>query len=186
MSDTEEKGYDTRQFFENSLDMLCIAGFDGYFKRVNPAWERTLGHSSQSLIDQPYVSFVHPEDVEATIKEAEKLGIGGDTICFENRYKCKDGSYKWLMWRATPDMDRELIYAAARDITDRKLAEEDETFSGIVEAVRGEIVSTVSGSSARRNSSAWSENTTPKPQVASAGFCSNSSMTAFGCRRFQR
>lgn len=125
MSDTEEKGYDTRQFFENSLDMLCIAGFDGYFKRVNPAWERTLGHSSQSLIDQPYVSFVHPEDVEATIKEAEKLGVGGNTICFENRYKCKDGSYKWLMWRATPDMDRELIYAAARDITDRKLAEEE-------------------------------------------------------------
>jgi PAS domain S-box-containing protein len=121
----EDKGYDTRQFFENSLDMLCIAGFDGYFKRINRAWSRTLGHSAESLMAVPYLSFVHPEDVGPTLKEAEKLGTGGDTICFENRYRCSDGYYKWLLWRATPDLKRQIIYASAQDITDRRSAEDE-------------------------------------------------------------
>jgi PAS domain S-box-containing protein len=111
------------RFFTQSIDMLCIAGFDGHFKRLNPAWEKTVGYSTQDLIASPYVDFIHPDDRERTIREAEKLVAGGDTVSFENRYRCKDGSYKWLLWTSTPFPARQLIYGCARDITDRKQAE---------------------------------------------------------------
>jgi PAS domain S-box-containing protein len=112
------------RFFEVSLDMLCIAGKDGYFKRINAAWERTLGHSVAELLAEPYLSFVHPDDRQATIDEAQKISEGEDTIWFENRYRCSDGSYRWLFWRATAPLDSPYIYAAARDITDHKAASE--------------------------------------------------------------
>jgi PAS domain S-box-containing protein len=112
------------RFFELSLDMLCIAGTDGYFKRINAAWEKTLGHSMAHLLTEPYLSFVHPEDREATMTEAQKIGAGTDTIWFENRYRCADGSYKWLLWRATSPPGSQMIYAAARDITEHKAADE--------------------------------------------------------------
>src|SRR5260370_37809438 len=103
--------------------MLCIAGADGYFKRLNPAWQKILGHSTQELIARPYLDFVHPDDRQRTIQEAEKLGRGVDTGSVENRYRCKDGSYKWLSWRATPFAEQGLIYALARDITQLKRTE---------------------------------------------------------------
>lgn len=112
------------RFFNLSLDMLCIAGLDGYFKQLNPAWEKVLGFSVEELTARPYVDFVHHEDVEKTAREAAGLSRAGTTVDFENRYRTKDGSYRWLSWRATGVPDEGLIYAVARDVHDRKLVEE--------------------------------------------------------------
>jgi len=111
------------QLFTLSLDMLCVAGFDGYFKRVNPAWERVLGIPARELLEKPYVDFVHPDDREATLVEGKKLVSGAETVSFENRYRRADGSYIWLLWNATPSASEKLVFAVARDITGRKRAE---------------------------------------------------------------
>jgi len=112
------------RFFTLSLDMLCIASFDGRFLRLNPAWQRTLGHSVKELTASPFVEFVHPDDRAATMAEMEKLVTGEQTVSFENRYRARDGSYRWMLWTATPFTRDRLVYAAARDITERKRAEE--------------------------------------------------------------
>jgi PAS domain S-box-containing protein len=108
------------KYFTLSIELLCIAGADGYFKRLNPAWEKVVGFSTEELLAKPFLEFVHPDDRQATIQENERLGAGNDTISFENRYLCKDGSYKWLMWSATPSDEHQTVYAVARDITDLK------------------------------------------------------------------
>ena len=113
------------RFFMLSLDMLCVAGFDGYFKRVNPAWQRLLGYTEADLLSRPYMDFVHPDDREATIAEARKqTELGQEVIYFENRYFHKDGTLRWLMWTSTPCPEQQVVFGAARDITERKAAEE--------------------------------------------------------------
>ena len=113
------------RFFTMSLDMLCIAGYDGVFQRLNPAWEQTLGYTITELTTHPFLEFIHPDDQAATIAEMEKLTTGTyQTISFENRYRSSDGSYRWLSWRSTPLASQQLIYAAARDVTERKKMEE--------------------------------------------------------------
>ncbi|HXW07373.1 MAG TPA: response regulator [Vicinamibacterales bacterium] len=112
------------RFFTLSLDMLCIAGFDGYFKRVNPAWERVLGYPEAELLSRPFMDMVHPDDRAATLAEMQKLGQGQEVIYFENRYLHRDGTVRWLLWTSTPFREQEVVYAAARDITERKAAEE--------------------------------------------------------------
>jgi len=118
------EGLSGEDFFNLSLDLLCVAGTDGRFKRVNSAWERTLGWSAAELTDRPYLDLVHPEDRERTVQEARRLERELETVAFENRYRCRDGSYKWLLWKSRAVPERGLIYAVARDITDRKRAEQ--------------------------------------------------------------
>lgn len=113
------------RFFAVSIDMLCFLDFNGYFKRLNPAWERTLGFSRQELMSRPFIEFVHPDDRERTLKQNASVRAGGQALHFENRYLCKDGSYKWLLWNAAPGSSERVIYSVARDITARKQAEED-------------------------------------------------------------
>ncbi|MBI4460424.1 MAG: PAS domain-containing protein [Acidobacteria bacterium] len=115
----------SNHFFALSLDLLCIAGFDGYFKRLNPAWERAVGFSTEELLAKPYLELVHPEDREATISKAKQLTKGRAVISFENRYRCKDGSYKWLSWRATSSIQQGAIFAVATDITEQKRYQEE-------------------------------------------------------------
>jgi two-component system, sensor histidine kinase and response regulator len=118
-------GRQLEQLFTLSQDMLCIAGFDGYFKRVNPAWERTLGYTTEEMTSVPYLDRVHPDDREATVREAQKISSGVRTVHFENRYLAKDGSYHWLQWNSTPLEDQRLIYAVARDVTNLKRAAQE-------------------------------------------------------------
>lgn len=110
------------RFFRLSLDMLCVAGFDGYFKRVNPAWERVLGYKPGALLARPYMDFVHPDDRTPTTTAADTLSDGDPVIKFENRYRAADGTYRWLQWAAVPYPSEQIIYAAARDITEQKEA----------------------------------------------------------------
>jgi PAS domain S-box-containing protein len=112
------------QFFTLSLDLLCIADADGYFRRLNPAFERTLGYGQAELMEKPFLNFVHPDDLADTERVLRQLEEGEKTMGFENRYICKDGSVRWLLWAAAPGPNR-LVYATARDITERKHAEEE-------------------------------------------------------------
>jgi PAS domain S-box-containing protein len=110
---------DFEQFFVNSLDLMAIADGEGYFRLVNPAFSQALGWTMQDLLEQPFMSFVHPDDVELTTHTYEDQAAGGAVEKIENRYLCRDGSYRWLEWSATA-LDDGLLYANARDITVRK------------------------------------------------------------------
>lgn len=113
------------RFFTNSIDMLCYLDFNGYFKRLNPAWERTLGFTVEELMSKPFIEFVHPDDRERTLKQNAGVRGGGQALAFENRYMCKDGSFRWFRWNAAPDTGQKVIYSVARDITREKQAEEE-------------------------------------------------------------
>ena len=110
--------------FNRSVDMMCIAGFDGYYKYLNPAWTKALGWSIKELTSQPWIEFVHPDDIEKTLEANEKLANDEQILLFDNRYRCKDGSYKWISWNTLPFSDHDMIFGIARDITQRKLDEQ--------------------------------------------------------------
>jgi PAS domain S-box-containing protein len=116
---------DLDRFFTLSSDLLCIADFDGVFLRLNPAWERTLGLARDALVGRPWLDFVHPEDRDATIAATSAIVHDTALTAFENRYRCADGSHKWLQWAAVAYADLGLIYAVARDVTDRKRADRE-------------------------------------------------------------
>jgi PAS domain S-box-containing protein len=111
-------------FFSLSLDLLCVASLDGYFLRLNPAWTRVLGYDETELLASPFLDFVHPDDRAATLDAMSALTAGSRLINFENRYRARDGSYRWLEWASAPSVDQGVIYAAARDVTDRRRADD--------------------------------------------------------------
>jgi PAS domain S-box-containing protein len=116
-------GESIAQLFELSSDMLGTASLDGYLTQLNPAWERTLGWRREELMAEPFVSFVHPDDVEATVSTAAALAEPGrrQVVAFENRYRTRTGEYRWLEWSSTADGGT--IYFVAKDVTDRKALE---------------------------------------------------------------
>ncbi|HYO75510.1 MAG TPA: PAS domain S-box protein [Thermoanaerobaculia bacterium] len=139
------------RFFDLSIDLLCIAGMDGTYRRLNPAFETTLGYTRDELLARPFLDFVHPEDREITLRELELLRRGEKTVRFENRYICRDGAIKYFAWTASPALEEGLVYAAARDITGAKMTEEAlrrseaRTSSIIANAIGGVITVTARG-----------------------------------------
>jgi PAS domain S-box-containing protein len=112
------------RIFSLSLDMLCVADINGYFRRLNPEWESTLGYKLDELEGKIFLDFVHPDDLESTLAAVSDLSRGKQVLNFTNRYRAKDGTYRWIEWRSAPYQDK-LIYASARDITERKRTEEE-------------------------------------------------------------
>ena len=114
-------------FFDVSLELLCIASLDGIFKKLNPAFCDLLQFSEEELKSKYFFEFIHPEDVNSTLEEMKKLSQGIPTLRFENRFRCRDGSYKILSWASRPDQKTGLIYAAARDVTEIRNKERELT-----------------------------------------------------------
>ena len=110
--------------FSQFPDLLVTADAAGHFVDVNPVWRRVFGFTPDELKELPFLDFVHPDDRAATVAMYAEQHRGGEARAFVNRYRCKDGTYRWLEWNATPVSAGGLIYAMARDITDRRLAEE--------------------------------------------------------------
>ncbi len=113
------------RFFNLVPDLVCVASTDGYFKKLNAEWEKAVGYSVEELLSKPFDSFIHPDDVEMTYREIENQITGKATSNFTNRYLCKNGEYKWLEWVASPSPDGKLLFAAARDITERRNSERE-------------------------------------------------------------
>ena len=111
------------RLFNLSLDMLCIAGMDGSFRRVNPAFGRVLGYSAEEITGRPLLDYVHPEDLAATVDVLRQLAAG-QPASFEGRWRAADGRYRWLLWAINPVPEEKLLYAVAHDITDRREDEE--------------------------------------------------------------
>lgn len=111
----------SRQLFEMSNDLLCEASSDGYFTRVNGAWQEALGWTPEEMMAKPFIEFVHPEDRAPTAAAAAESQVS-DLTHFENRYRAKSGEWHWLLWSSRTDGDR--IYAVAKDITERKRSED--------------------------------------------------------------
>lgn len=121
----EEKLRTSDKIFTHSIEMLCISGFDGYFKVLNPAWSRTLGWSTEELLSKPWNEFVHPDDLKVTEDVASVIIDGKEIYQFENRYLCKDGSYKILSWNSFPYPEEGIMYGVARDITGYRKTEQE-------------------------------------------------------------
>lgn len=117
---------DYNRLFSLSLDLLCIAGLDGYFKRVNPSWTRVLGWTEAELLERPVEFFMHPEDRERTLQARAGLARGVPVCGLENRYRCKDGSYRWLSWQSITEPSGTTVFAVARDITERRQLDQEQ------------------------------------------------------------
>jgi PAS domain S-box-containing protein len=138
------------RILEVSQDMICIAGMDGYFKYLNPAWEKNLGYTGEELLSKKFLDFVHPDDRDKTMREFESLAAGNQTVDFENRYINRAGSFRLFSWKATPLPDEERVYAVGRDITERKQIEISlQASREKAEALASSLISTQEAGSAR-------------------------------------
>jgi PAS domain S-box-containing protein len=127
---TERRRRATREverYFTLSPEMVILAGFDGYWKRVNPAVEAVLGYTEREALARPFMEFVHPDDRERTEEEARRVVDGAMAYAFENRIVCKDGSYKLIEWTVTPVAEEHVMYGVGRDITERRRSESEQT-----------------------------------------------------------
>ena len=124
--------------FDLSMDMMCIAGFDGYLKHVNPAWTRTLGWTREELLGKPWLDFVHPDDHDKTVRVGEQLFVGQAIRAFENRYRCKDGTWRWMSWNSFPLPDEQIAVAVVRDVSEQKRTE-----AALLKATRMEATATL-------------------------------------------
>ncbi len=125
-ADRSRARQERERFFNLALDMLCTVGPDGQFKQLNPAWETTLGWSRSELMARPFIDFVHPDDRAETLSESRLILQGAGRRSgppLENRYRCKDGRYRWVSWTASLIRGEQLVYAVGRDVTERKNAE---------------------------------------------------------------
>jgi PAS domain S-box-containing protein len=129
---TEQKGFQTaleeseaelNHIFNLSPDMLCTANMEGYFTRTNATWQRVLGYSEEELAQNPFLTWVHPDDKAATMAELARLSQGLETFGFTNRYRAADGNYRWIEWHSKADPKTQTIYAVARDQTERRSLE---------------------------------------------------------------
>jgi PAS domain S-box-containing protein len=116
----EQKVKDSDKIFNHSIDMLCMAGFDGYFKVLNPSWTRVLGWSEDELLSRPWIEFVHPLDRDKTVDIKSHIENGIEVYQFENRYMCKNNTVKWLSWNSFPYPEENIMFGVARDITLQK------------------------------------------------------------------
>lgn len=132
------------EYFELARDLLCTASIEGYFTRVNPAWGRTLGHSDKDLLSRPYVELIHADDRGRTLLELRRLGsAGNETVNFENRFLAADGTYRCLEWTASMTSEGEAIFAAVRDVTEQRRAEDDSRLlAAIVRSTDDAVIST--------------------------------------------
>jgi len=111
-------------FLELSPDLICIASFDGFFKYINPTWEKLLGYSKEELFSKPIQDFIHPQDHIKNEENKSYLSQGNVTQDFENRFICKNGEIKFIQWTARPILEENLIYSIGKDITKKKITED--------------------------------------------------------------
>jgi PAS domain S-box-containing protein len=124
VTDSVDDELDYRRFFERSPEMLVTGTLDGYLKTVNDSFQRALGYDRDELLARPFSEFIHPDDRTATMQEMQKLAEGNSVVGFENRYRSKHGSYRWLRWSATAIPEDGLLYAIAHDVTESKNKDE--------------------------------------------------------------
>ena len=120
ITDRKRLADELNAFFDISLEMLCIAGTDGRFKRINPAFSQTLGYTNEEFLATSFFDLMHPDDKEVTRGELEKLAAGHPMVHSVNRFQHCDGSYRWIEWNAMSDPESGLLHAAARDVTERR------------------------------------------------------------------
>jgi len=150
---------DMEEFFELTLDMICIAGHDGYFKRVNPRWSRVLGYSIEEILAEPFVNFIHPDDREATLAivgRAFKEGL--EIFSFKNRYRCRDGSYRTFAWTSATSLKRSFLCCIARDVTESD--RDQQRLAHLISASRAVLYSLAIGPEGVTGCSFMSENIT--------------------------